>query len=641
MIYRCIKCGNKANWVPDSHINEVEEWTKYAKPDKDEPNLLVYAIKEEAFDGGNSGKMRVEEELKKEYNMELEEYRHLPGWFRIKREYLDKVRGSSGYIRIEYAVRPHEMKYLLLSPARAQKEVKCPFCHEITRYVEVEEYKGDFGDDWDDFDYSVPMQDYYKAEALINVEKIKSTCKTSSGKNRIELDFNQVKDYLEILCAVANDLFFLQEDYVDLYVGRENERRDLRAIEASYRERCEENGEDVDDGTDLLKSLDKEINDIRRRISSIGNLSETEKEGLIKKEGLIPPVLPSKPVEPSKPLEPNYSEYDEANLEKPTMPEMKKASLFNRKKIDEENRKAIERYELEKKQFEEATEKKKNNETLKRRYEEELEKYNKNVELYPEALSKYEKEKAEYDKEYPEYEKKVNELIDEEICRRKETDFPELNKKLEDKQIERDCAENEVKNGSFIRRILQNKHSGYKEILKREYVYNHELDELEGQIVQQYNCLNEILSAGVLYEKYDDIVAWNTMYEYFVTGRVDGLQGQNGAYNLYESELRANMIISQLDTIIEQLEQIKRNQFALYKVITDVKKSIDEINSKLSDVLSSIDKISASVDNNSKFFEAILETEKGIEYNTRKSAEYARITANTTKAIAFMKAIWG
>ena len=39
------------------------------------------------------------------------------------------------------------------------------------------------------------------------------------------------------------------------------------------------------------------------------------------------------------------------------------------------------------------------------------------------------------------------------------------------------------------------------------------------------------------------MTAMCTMYEYFVTGRCDKLSGADGAYNLYETEVRQNIII--------------------------------------------------------------------------------------------------
>lgn len=69
---------------------------------------------------------------------------------------------------------------------------------------------------------------------------------------------------------------------------------------------------------------------------------------------------------------------------------------------------------------------------------------------------------------------------------------------------------------------------------------------------------------GIIYSKYRNLVAVSTIYEYLASGRCDQLEGPNGAYNLYEMELRQNIVIGQLSTITENLEQIKENQHTLY-----------------------------------------------------------------------------
>ena len=47
------------------------------------------------------------------------------------------------------------------------------------------------------------------------------------------------------------------------------------------------------------------------------------------------------------------------------------------------------------------------------------------------------------------------------------------------------------------------------------------------------------------------------------------LSGYEGAYNLYEQELRMNIVISQLEDIYDQLEEISTNQYMLYSAICE------------------------------------------------------------------------
>ena len=85
-----------------------------------------------------------------------------------------------------------------------------------------------------------------------------------------------------------------------------------------------------------------------------------------------------------------------------------------------------------------------------------------------------------------------------------------------------------------------------------------------------------------------------SIYEYFGSGRVDTLEGPNGAYNLYESELRQNLIVNSLDKISSNLEIVKSNQFILYNELINNSK---ELNTKLSDISNSLNKTLYSVKN--------------------------------------------
>lgn len=111
-----------------------------------------------------------------------------------------------------------------------------------------------------------------------------------------------------------------------------------------------------------------------------------------------------------------------------------------------------------------------------------------------------------------------------------------------------------------------------------------------------------------------NVIAWSTMYEYFVTGRVDRLSGPAGAYNLYENELRANIIIAKMDVIIEKLDQIKNNQYILYSTLTKISEEARELSDKMDEMLN------ASQETN-RLLGDIYQTEQGIAYNTAKIAK--------------------
>ena len=79
--------------------------------------------------------------------------------------------------------------------------------------------------------------------------------------------------------------------------------------------------------------------------------------------------------------------------------------------------------------------------------------------------------------------------------------------------------------------------------------------------------LEKLYAMDIIYNKYRNLPALTSIYEYLITERCDDLKGPHGAYNLYEDEVRKDTVISQLNTVIENLEQIKQNQFMLYQQV--------------------------------------------------------------------------
>ncbi len=82
-----------------------------------------------------------------------------------------------------------------------------------------------------------------------------------------------------------------------------------------------------------------------------------------------------------------------------------------------------------------------------------------------------------------------------------------------------------------------------------------------------------------------------TIYEYFASGRCTELTGPDGAYNLYESELRQNLIINRLDVIITQLENIAKTQYMLYNELKETKALIAGISKEVHKICKSVQNI--------------------------------------------------
>ena len=107
----------------------------------------------------------------------------------------------------------------------------------------------------------------------------------------------------------------------------------------------------------------------------------------------------------------------------------------------------------------------------------------------------------------------------------------------------------------------------YKETMNK---HNTALSTLE-------TALEQVYAENVIFPKYRNLVAITAINEYLLSGRCDKLEGPDGAYNLYEMELRQNIIIAQLSSIIDNLEQIRSNQYSLYEELQKSNFTINEI----------------------------------------------------------------
>ena len=96
---------------------------------------------------------------------------------------------------------------------------------------------------------------------------------------------------------------------------------------------------------------------------------------------------------------------------------------------------------------------------------------------------------------------------------------------------------------------------------------------------------------GLLHPKYQNFLAVTQMYGYFDTERCSTLEGKDGAYNLFEQELSARIIISKLDRIIQQLDEIKH---AMYELVS----AIERTNSLLGMISQDIQRVETAINVN-------------------------------------------
>lgn len=115
-------------------------------------------------------------------------------------------------------------------------------------------------------------------------------------------------------------------------------------------------------------------------------------------------------------------------------------------------------------------------------------------------------------------------------------------------------------------------------------------EEARAEMYQAYEntcfLLGNLYAKNVIFEKYRyDLVAISMFAEYLKSGRCYSLSGHEGAYNLYEHEIRMGIIISKLDEVIERLDRIENNQYRLFETINEIKNQQNRIVSNMNNIL--------------------------------------------------------
>lgn len=413
------------------------------------------------------------------------------------------------------------------------------------------------------------MKDNYVAlssdiEQFIELSKRKtSRLDENIIENNIKSNKQSLIEYIQSLISIETDIISLKKRYSIL-------QKDLF-------ENILKNFEEYSEIEDVVVNSKKEL---------LNNIKELERKIQDKPE-LTFSIILERPKKPSKP---------HFNVIEPELPIYLKSNIFNKKKIELENEKLRLNYELELKEYQSKLEEYKEKQ---KKYERDIIKYKEEVLLCEERELKLNKEKYEDDlKKYNTEKEKI--LIE-----------------LEKEREKLDCLDKnyvEEKEKVFI------KNDKYNEL--KSIIY--EMDYIKTIIEKNIELENKLYSKGVIYIKYREYVSLTRFYDYLLSGRCDSLDGAMGAYNLYEQEIRSDVIISKLDKIELSLEDIKNNQVHIYNELVKINNSLDLINGQLlvNNILQAvqIEQLDKIIDNTDK-----------IAYNTQVTAYYAEKMARYQK----------
>lgn len=250
---------------------------------------------------------------------------------------------------------------------------------------------------------------------------------------------------------------------------------------------------------------------------------------------------------------------------------------------------------------------------------------------YEQACRKYENEMVRYDQELENRRKRLVELEQKEEQRHQAA--------VESAKAEIEKAENNLVAAKKERIDIENTSADMATPEKaHKAILDNEIQQAEELLEKAIHCKHQLYNCNVIFGKYRNFVAMSTIYEYLVSGRCTSLEGTNGAYNLYESETRANIIIAQLNHVLESLETIKENQYMIYDAIQNVDASLYRLNATMSAVEKSLSSIDAKAQTMTKYMARIADNSDVIAHNTAVTAHYSKINAELTNALGYMVA---
>ena len=130
--------------------------------------------------------------------------------------------------------------------------------------------------------------------------------------------------------------------------------------------------------------------------------------------------------------------------------------------------------------------------------------------------------------------------------------------------------------------------------------------------------LGKVYSCDIVYPKYRNFIAMCTMYEYFDSHRCDTLTGHEGAYNIYENELRLNTIVGMIEQLNSRMDVIENNQHVLAEAIRDTNYQLSSLSNQVEQVqlTAASAEYSAKVAAENSRYIACLETMRYIRENS-------------------------
>lgn len=249
------------------------------------------------------------------------------------------------------------------------------------------------------------------------------------------------------------------------------------------------------------------------------------------------------------------------------------------------------------------------------KYESEMDEYNKRSAEYKEKMARYMADKQTFEEERARQEQLAQIEFEQAVA--------EAKKKAEE---ELEAAKRQLAEGK------ENIDFTLRAELAEIQMLEHEIAQAEGTLKALAAGREELYACNVIFPKYRNFVALSTFYEYLMTGRCSALEGADGVYNLYESEVRANLIIAKPTDVVQPLEEIKDNQYTAYSQLRAVNSSLDKLNTRMNEANKALTDIKQTGETMSGYMQDVASNTAVIAYYSKKNAEL-------TDALGFMTAL--
>lgn len=173
----------------------------------------------------------------------------------------------------------------------------------------------------------------------------------------------------------------------------------------------------------------------------------------------------------------------------------------------------------------------------------------------------------------------------------------------------------------------------------KQAMLEEEIKNAEKLYKKLYQIDNSMYETNVIYEKYWDIEAVATFYDYLMSGRCTSLEGTNGAYNLYERESRSDTMITKLSEIESALIRIENSQYRIAAQLESINSSLQEMNDTMDAAYNAITDIRETGYSMAEYMKHISENSDVMVHNSAVTAYYSKINATLTEALCFMVAL--